>query len=113
MAKSTKIKIAFPIPLPFDGEGFRAIWEKWLKYRGEKRLPAYKPIGLEMTFEMIKEESGNDEATAIAMIKYSMSQNWQGIFKLKNNGNGLTNVGAPGKTSASEDRINTIRNWTG
>lgn len=112
MAKS-KIKIPFPVVLPFDGEPFREIWEKWLKYRSERKLPVYKPTGLEMVFEMIKRESNNDEATAVAMIKHSMEQYYQGIFKLKNNGQGLINVGTPEKRSASEDRINAIRNWAG
>jgi hypothetical protein len=72
-----------PVQLPF-GEQFEAMWKEWMTYRGERRLPAYKPTGLKRTFAGIVRDSGGSEEVACKMLEQSIEKNWQGIFKLKN-----------------------------
>jgi hypothetical protein len=69
--------------LPFKSDAFAEAWEEWLLYRRERRLPAYKPVGLKRTFNMLIRDSDNNEETAIAMLGQSIEQNYQGIFPLK------------------------------
>lgn len=66
--------------LPFN-EPFKAAWEEWLAYRKERRLPSYKPVGLKKTLTRLIQLADNSEAEAIKIIDYSISQNYQGLFK--------------------------------
>lgn len=84
------------VQLPFNHDGFISEWQTWLEYRKERRLACYKPLGLKRTFEMLKEISGNNPIIAIAIINQSISNNWQGLFKLKNQNNEQINKGTFG-----------------
>lgn len=79
--------------LPFKSESFAKAWSEWITYRKERRLPNYVPMGLKKTFTRLVNDSGNSEGEAIKMIEYSMSQNYQGIFKEKINGTHIKNFG--------------------
>ena len=68
--------------LPFN-EPFNHAWQEWLCYRKERRLPSYKPTGLKKTLSRLVELADNNEAEAIKIIDYSISQNYQGLFKEK------------------------------
>jgi hypothetical protein len=68
--------------LPFTNQ-FAQAWQEWLQYRKERRLPAYKPVGLKKTLTRLTQLANNNEAEAIAIIDYSISQNYQGLFKEK------------------------------
>jgi hypothetical protein len=74
--------------LPFESDQFNEAWDEWISYRRERNLAAYKPIGLKNFFIKLVRESGNDETTAILMLKQSIENNWQGVFALKNLPNG-------------------------
>lgn len=73
------------IELPFEGESFKAAWDEWLRYRGERRLPKYVPTGLKKTFTNLLNISGNNVTTAIQIINQSIENNWQGLFPVKSN----------------------------
>ncbi len=91
--------------IPFT-EQFAQSWQEWLTYRKERRLPSYKPMGLQKTLSRLIQLANNNEAEAIAIIDYSISQNYQGLFKEKNYGNNtITKLG----TSAA--RVEALRNW--
>ena len=81
MAKKQKIE---PV-LPFNSDEFQTIWAEWMAFRGERKLPAYKPIGLKRTLAALVRDSNNDEKIAIAIIIQSIEKNWQGLFPVKNN----------------------------
>jgi len=68
--------------LPFN-ESFSTAWQEWLSYRKERRLPSYKPMGLKKTLSRLIQLADNNEAEAIKIIDYSISQNYQGLFKEK------------------------------
>jgi hypothetical protein len=70
------------IDLPFNS-AFAQAWQEWLEYRKERRLPAYKPTGLKKTLSRLIDLAGNNETEAIKIIDYSISQNYQGLFKEK------------------------------
>jgi hypothetical protein len=90
--------------IPFT-EQFAQSWQEWLTYRKERRLPAYKPMGLQKTLSRLIQLANNNEAEAIAIIDYSISQNYQGLFKEKRYGTSINKIG----TSAA--RIEAFRNW--
>lgn len=73
------------VQLPWLDDQFVAEWQIWLQYRKERRLAAYRPLGLKRTFEMLKSISNGDPKVAVAIINQSISNNWQGLFKLKQN----------------------------
>lgn len=68
--------------LPF-GDRFKQSWNEWTEYRKQRRLPKYTPIGFKKTMTMIVNLSDNNEDTAIEMINNSISNNYQGLFKVK------------------------------
>jgi hypothetical protein len=74
---------------PFASDAFLASWQAWKDYRQEQHNFKYKGVMSEQAALMwIADESGNDEETAIQIIKHSMANGWKGFFKLKNNING-------------------------
>jgi len=98
--------------LPFFEPEFAEKWAEWIEYRKERRLPAYKPIGLKKTFTMLVRESGGDVITAIDMLEYSMENNYQGIFKRKINATHFGTNGTGGKKlGTSAARIEALKRW--
>lgn len=106
------MKLPIAYQLPFLEPEFKEKWLEWVEYRKERRLAAYKPIGLKKTFTMLVRESGNDVNEAIDMLEYSMENNYQGIFKRKTNGtNWGTNTGSGQKLGTSAARIEALKRW--
>ena len=68
-------------PLPFDSPEFATAWADWLAYRRERRLPTYKPTSIKGQFAALAEWG---EAGAIASIRESIRNQWQGLFPPKN-----------------------------
>jgi len=67
-------------PTGIDTSTFRATWSDWLAYRRERKLPAYKPTSLKTQLATLA-EWGHD--AAIASIRESIRQQWQGLFPPK------------------------------
>ena len=65
------------LPSNLDTPEFRAAWADWLAYRKERRLAAYKPIGLARQLNAL---AAFGPQSAIAAIEQSMAQNYQGLF---------------------------------
>jgi len=107
MSKQTEI---FDTNLPF-GHLFAQQWTEWLKYRTERKLPKYKPMGLKMALTRIVRESGNNEAEAVDMLTYSMEMNYQGIFKRKQYATHQRTHESPNRTGTSEARIQALAKW--
>lgn len=73
--------------LPFPSDKFRLIWEEWLTYRRERKLPTYKPTGLKRTMSGLERDCGGSEESAIRIIINAMEKSWQGLYPVGNNGN--------------------------
>ena len=68
--------------LPFSEELNTAI-EEWFAYKKEKKQ-TYTAIGKKQLLNRLKEMAGKHNETYVAeVIRYSMSQNWQGIYEPK------------------------------
>jgi len=78
------------IMYPFEYPEFAKIWDLWIAYRREKRLSKYKLIGQQAALNHLAELSGRDIHIADKIIIQSISNNWQGLFELKNNINDKT-----------------------
>jgi hypothetical protein len=100
---------------PFQSEAFLAAWQAWKDFRQEQHNFKYKGVMSEQAALMwISDESGQDEETAIQIIKQSMANGWKGFFKLKTNTNGSAahqRLDTAAKPSKSESRINAIAKW--
>lgn len=57
-------------------------FDKWIAYKKEKRQP-YKPIGLQTCLKKLEELSGNNPDIAMQIVDESISNNWAGLFPLK------------------------------
>lgn len=102
--------------MPFESPEFAVAWGEWMQYRKERKLPKYVPRGLKLLFKKLIRESCDDVKTAIAMLEQSMENNYQGIFPIKNQLNGLTKgntagSGKNGKPGTSEARIARAKEW--
>jgi hypothetical protein len=68
------------VPSILDKPAFHAAWGDWLAYRTERRLPAYKPRNLTAQYAALAEWG---IAGAIASIRESIRNQWQGLFEPK------------------------------
>ena len=102
------------IPLLLNTEVFRSAWSDWLCYRRQMRIKAYTPQGEKAQLGRLLEWG---EARAVAAIRYSMAQGYQGIHEEeRSNGNGSRpNVGRlsrvespPGKYSKLGQTIRVV-----
>lgn len=84
----SSIKDTENIPLPFKGPAFASIWSEWLQYRKEARIKNYTPTGLRRVFAKLIRLSAGDEPLAIEIVDQSLSNEWQGLFAIKQNFNG-------------------------
>jgi len=67
---------AYPKELNFVA--FHAAWARWCHYRKERKLPAYKPMGLQAQLSKLAKIG---MTSAIAAIEHSITQNYQGIYE--------------------------------
>lgn len=95
---------------PFKEPEFIQKWEEWMQYRKERKLPKYVPSGLTKTWANLYNISSGDISIACAIIDQSISQNWQGLFQLKNNGTIARNIKQNEPTGASDARISALKN---
>lgn len=72
--------VSIQVPESIDTPNFRAAWQDWLTYRKERRFTAYKPKSLEGQYKALAEWG---EHAAIASIRDSIRNQWQGLFAPK------------------------------
>lgn len=86
------------IIFPFESPRFKQVWAAWIQYRLEIKKPYKSDMAIQAALKKLSE---HPEAVAIKMIEESISNQWQGIFELKNqHNNGFTN-----KQQQRTDRI--------
>jgi uncharacterized protein YdaU (DUF1376 family) len=64
-------------PLPFDSSDFKSFWSSWEQHLSEKKKPL-KPTTRKMQLAKLAEMG---EQRAIAALKHSMTNGWQGIYE--------------------------------
>jgi hypothetical protein len=64
-------------PPPLDTDAFRAAWADWMAYRQERRLRTLLPRSVS---EKLAEMAAWGEPAAIAAVRQSIGNGWQGIF---------------------------------
>lgn len=77
---------------PFSDD-FLPHWDNWKTYRWEEHKFKYKGVMSEQAALMLLNDvSGQNEETAIEILKQSMANGWKGFFEIKNkiNGTGKT-----------------------
>lgn len=96
-----KEKVKKEIDFSIVADNMRPVVDIWLSYKKEKQQ-SYKPIGFRTFYKRLCELSGNDPNIAMQIVEQSMTNNYSGIFPLKQenyannrtnskiNGNGLT-----------------------
>ena len=68
---------AVALVLPFDSPDFKLFWENWQQHRIEKKAKL-TPTATKQQLERLAEMG---EERAIAALKHSMSNGWQGIYE--------------------------------
>lgn len=69
---------------PFKSLEFKNTWNDWIDYKKSQFNFKYKALKTEqISLDNLFKESLQNEKTAIEMINQSISNGWQGIFKLK------------------------------
>lgn len=71
------------LDLSFVEDRYRDIFDYWLQYKKE-RGQTYKQAGVEACYRKLVKMSNGDSQTALAIIEQSVSNNWAGLFELKN-----------------------------
>lgn len=73
------------VQYPWNSVDFIQAWNNWLAYRRREKLPKYKSAKSETTaLNRLHLIANGDEAKAIAYLKYSEAQRYQGIYPDKN-----------------------------
>jgi hypothetical protein len=73
-----------------EGDEISKAWERWKFYKEKEFKFKYKSlISEEAAKTKLINLSGNNAEIAIKIIEESISNGWQGLFKLKTNGNGF------------------------
>lgn len=81
--------------------------ELWLPYKAEKRQK-YTQRGIETAFTLWARDYPTEDAF-ISAVRFSMSQNWSGIFPPKNQINQKTNTNGP---IPRDQRDDALANWS-
>jgi len=76
-SSSVSTTVILEEPLPFSSSDFLMFWQNWNQHLIEKKKPL-KPTARKQQLAKLKEMG---EARAIAALKHSMANNWQGIFE--------------------------------
>ena len=58
-------------------------FEEWLKYKQAKKQMYKRQCDVELCYKRLKEYSGNDTTKAMQIVEQSMTNNWSGLFGLK------------------------------
>lgn len=72
------------IIFPFDSPRFKQAWAAWIQYRLEIKKPYKSDMAIQAALKKLSE---HPEEVAIKMIEESISNQWQGIFEIKQTGN--------------------------
>lgn len=76
--KGTRNKrVVEALPLPFDSPDFKLFWQNWQQHRAEKKA-SLTPTAIRQQLERLAEMG---EERAIAALKHSMANGWQGIYE--------------------------------
>lgn len=71
------------IDLSFVAIHFLDVMTKWLEYKKERRS-SYTQRSAESVYKKLFKMSGGDPVVADEIVEQSISNNWQGLFELKN-----------------------------
>jgi len=82
-APGGELPLAQAMPAELDTPAFRAAWSDWLAYRRQRHLPKLIPKSLDA---QLKKLAGWGEPVAIASIRQSIENQWQGLFEPKAGG---------------------------
>jgi len=85
--KGKEIKETKKIDISFLQKDFIPLVENWLLYKKEKKQEYKGQTSIKSFCKKLVEFSGGDAKIAEQIIEQSISNNWAGIFELKNNTN--------------------------
>ncbi len=89
--------------MPFTSQLFAESWQTWKDFRKRDIRKPYKTVEAEQAaLKHLNKLSGGNEKTAVAIIEQSIGNTWQGLFELKNNGNGTI------RKQTTADSINAV-----
>lgn len=77
------------LDLSFVEDKYRDIFDYWLHYKRE-RGQTYKQAGVEACYRKLVKMSNGDPRKALDIIEQSVSNNWAGLFELKDYNHGYT-----------------------
>jgi hypothetical protein len=103
--KGAKPKEIAPVP-----DEWKAVWETWTGYKKTQHSETYKSVNSEMTaLNKLRSMSGDNIATAEAIVEQSITNLWKGLFELKTRIND-TNVAGNRKSNyeAYQERFREI-----
>lgn len=97
---------------PFKTDELKTAWADWIDERKDRKLKKYTERGLKAAISHLLSISGNDETTAVEIIKQSIAQGWQGLFPLKNSQNAINRTTVNASTGTEKPtRFNAFSNW--
>jgi hypothetical protein len=83
--------------LPFPGEAFAGLWDRWRAFRREIK----KPLTATQEKSQLKKLAKETEVAATERVERSIANGWQGLWFQDDKGGGATNGKANGHVQAS------------
>jgi len=72
------------LPRELDLPEFHQVWDKWVAYRRERKLPAYKSLGLSaLRTRLVAYVNSHGLPAVIVSMHSSIANNYNGIFEPK------------------------------
>jgi|SRR5882757_8412100 len=91
---------------PF-GDKFQLSWDLWKLYKKEAHKFTYKsPISEQSAINGLVEMSGGVEDKAVAIIKQSLENQWEGFWPIKNFQNGKQPISSNSSRQSLHDALN-------
>lgn len=96
----------------FVEEAFKKSFTTWLDYKKQRKESYKTQRSLELCYKKLLEKSTNDPSIALKIVEESMSNNWAGLFELKQKGgNNGTQKQTGSSTNAAADNGEFITNY--
>ena len=98
-----KKSLSSPVDLPeYVEDDFKEVFADWLLFKREKRQ-TYKPRGMKSCYKKLVELSGNDPMKARLIVEQSISNNYAGLFPLKQENNYGTNISTSHRPTSADN----------
>jgi hypothetical protein len=104
--KSNNTRTRAKVDLSYVSQEYKEAFTKWLEYKKARKESYKSNESVKECYDKLLALSGNNPATAMAIVKQSMANNWAGLFELKQKSNNGNNTSQDRKHFGTSEGVN-------